>query len=225
MSEGIQTNVSHGSIAYVAMIRSGHESSLQQKITSLPACDGLSNLQFHTVKLVEGSTLLVTYDGERSAWSNLCQNGLSRLSECLELSRNGENPWQVCEALCLLRPNSAIESSHSEWHVAVTGLDLKKEVAYRTLHNNVWPGVIEAMAGAAIGRFDVFLTDWKGELYLYYLVQYTGKTYDKDMASLGDNPINQRWWSHTDPCQKPLPEAAARGDIWLEMQPVKFNNI
>ena len=32
----------------------------------------------------------------------------------------------------------------------------------------------------------------------------------------------QRWWKETDPCQEPLPAAAAQGKIWADTKEVYF---
>ena len=34
------------------------------------------------------------------------------------------------------------------------------------------------------------------------------------------DPETQRWWKETDPCQNPLPDAAARGKIWSDVTEV-----
>ena len=37
---------------------------------------------------------------------------------------------------------------------------------------------------------------------------------------LHSHPDTQRWWKDTDPCQAPLPEAAARGKLWSDAKDV-----
>jgi L-rhamnose mutarotase len=37
-----------------------------------------------------------------------------------------------------------------------------------------------------------------------------------DMKKMAADPETQRWWKETDPCQLPLPEAAAQGKIWSD---------
>jgi L-rhamnose mutarotase len=36
------------------------------------------------------------------------------------------------------------------------------------------------------------------------------------------DPETVRWWKETDPCQTPLPDAAAAGKIWADMKEVYF---
>jgi L-rhamnose mutarotase len=38
----------------------------------------------------------------------------------------------------------------------------------------------------------------------------------------GRSSADQRWWKETDPCQIPLPPAAAKGKIWTDMKEVYF---
>ena len=44
----------------------------------------------------------------------------------------------------------------------------------------------------------------------------------KGMKKMGADPEVQRWWKETDPCQLPLPTAAAKGKIWTDMKEVYF---
>jgi L-rhamnose mutarotase len=47
-------------------------------------------------------------------------------------------------------------------------------------------------------------------------VEYAGDNFDSDMARMAAEPDIQRWWKETDPCQAPLPDALAKGNIWAE---------
>ena len=42
------------------------------------------------------------------------------------------------------------------------------------------------------------------------------------MARMAADPETQRWWKETDPCQSPLPDAAAKGKIWSDTKEVYF---
>jgi L-rhamnose mutarotase len=42
------------------------------------------------------------------------------------------------------------------------------------------------------------------------------------MARMAADPETHRWWAETDPCQEPLPEAAALGKIWTEAREVFY---
>ena len=84
----------------------------------------------------------------------------------------------------------------------------EKEQEYRRLHADVWPGVLDRLTRSNIHNYSIFLRD--GVLFGYY--EYVGDDYDADMAAVRADPESQRWWTLTDPCQEPVPTAAA--DEW-----------
>jgi L-rhamnose mutarotase len=43
-----------------------------------------------------------------------------------------------------------------------------------------------------------------------------------DMKRLAADLETQRWWKETNPCQSPLPDAAAKGKIWSDTKEVYF---
>jgi hypothetical protein len=53
-------------------------------------------------------------------------------------------------------------------------------------------------------------------------LEYTGNDIDADMKKMAADPTVQRWWKATDPCQIPLPAAAAKGKIWTDMKELYF---
>ena len=48
----------------------------------------------------------------------------------------------------------------------------------------------------------------------------TGEYYAQTAEERAADPETQRWWKETDPCQVPLPDAAAQGKIWADMTEV-----
>ena len=88
---------------------------------------------------------------------------------------------------------------------------------YRTLHQTGWPGMLAAMDRANVNHFTLYLVDIGEKLYLFYYFDYVGDDFAADMAGMAKDPVTQRWWKHTDPCQIPLP--GAKG-IWTDMAPV-----
>ena len=58
--------------------------------------------------------------------------------------------------------------------------------------------------------------------YLFAYLEYTGTNFDADMKRMAADPETQRWWKETDPCQSPLPDAAAKGKIWSDTKEVYF---
>ena len=100
---------------------------------------------------------------------------------------------------------------------AITGLKPEMEMQYRTLHQTGWPGMLAAMDRANVNHFTLYLVDIGEKLYLFYYFDYVGDDFAADMAGMAKDPVTQRWWKHTDPCQIPLP--GAKG-IWTDMVPV-----
>jgi len=43
-----------------------------------------------------------------------------------------------------------------------------------------------------------------GQHYLFSYFEYTGTDFAKDMAKMAADPATQRWWTFSEPCQKPL---------------------
>ena len=98
----------------------------------------------------------------------------------------------------------------------VTGLNPEKAARYRDLHANPWPGVNRMIKACHIRNFSIYEREIDGRLYLFAYLEYVGKDFDADMKKMAADPETQRWWKETDPCQLPLPEAAARGKIWSD---------
>lgn len=99
----------------------------------------------------------------------------------------------------------------------VTGLKFEKEELYRTLHATPWPGVKRTLREANIRTYAIFLKLVGEKLYLFSYFEYVGRDFDGDMKRIGECDVTRRWWQHTDACQAPLPEAAAKGEIWAPM--------
>jgi len=104
----------------------------------------------------------------------------------------------------------------------VTGLKPEKADTYRKLHAEPWPAVNRMIHDCNIRNFSISQGEIDGKLYLFASLEYIGSDYEADMKKMADDPETQRWWKETDPCQSPLPEAAAQGKIWLEMEEVYF---
>lgn len=67
-----------------------------------------------------------------------------------------------------------------------------------------------------IKHFSIHEVEIDGNLYLIACLDYFGKDFEKDMQRMAADEETQRWWSETDPCQIPLPAAAAKGKIWSD---------
>lgn len=94
---------------------------------------------------------------------------------------------------------------------------LKPEMvdAYKHLHANTWPGVLQRISESNIRNYSIFLRD--GYLFSYY--EYIGDDYEADMAKIAADPVTQAWWKLTDPCQEPV-EGSGAGQWWADMEEV-----
>jgi L-rhamnose mutarotase len=104
----------------------------------------------------------------------------------------------------------------------VTGLKPDKAERYEYLHAHIWPGVNRMIHECHIQNFSIHECDINGQIYLFAYLEYTGTNFDADMARMAADPETQRWWKETDPCQSPLPDAAAKGKIWSDTKEVYF---
>ena len=82
----------------------------------------------------------------------------------------------------------------------VAGLKPACEPEYRQLHQNNWPGVVDAMVNAHYRNWTTFLIELDDALYLFTYAEYIGDDRAVDSAALAANPANQRWWKLTEPC-------------------------
>lgn len=105
-------------------------------------------------------------------------------------------------------------------YVWITGLRAEKAECYRKLHSNVWPGVNKMIKKCHIENYSIHEREIDGKLYLISYFEYTGSDFDADMKKMAADPETQRWWKETDPCQSPLPDAAANGKIWADTREV-----
>jgi L-rhamnose mutarotase len=107
-------------------------------------------------------------------------------------------------------------------YVWITGLKPEKAQYYEKLHANPWPGVNKMIKECHIQNFSIHEREIDGKIYLIAYLEYTGEDFDADMKKMAADPETQRWWKETDPCQSPLPDAAAKGKIWADTKEVYF---
>jgi L-rhamnose mutarotase len=104
----------------------------------------------------------------------------------------------------------------------VTGLRPEKAAYYRELHAHPWPTVNQTIKACHIRNFSIHECEIDGKLYLFAYLEYTGKNFEADMKKMAADPETQRWWKETDPCQSPLPPAAAQGKIWADTKELYY---
>lgn len=111
-------------------------------------------------------------------------------------------------------------SCRVERHAWVTGLKPEMAARYRDLHAHPWPSVNRMIKQCHIQNFSIYQSEIEGRQYLFAHLEYTGTDFDADMRAMAADPETQRWWKETDPCQIPLPAAAAAGKIWTDISEV-----
>jgi L-rhamnose mutarotase len=114
----------------------------------------------------------------------------------------------------------ATASKPPQRHAWITGLKPEKADDYRQLHAHPWPGVNRMIKNCHIQNFSIHEGAINGQLYLFAYLEYTGTNFEADMQRMAADPETQRWWKQTDPCQSPLPDAAAKGKIWSDTEEV-----
>ena len=102
----------------------------------------------------------------------------------------------------------------------VTGLKPDKIERYEYLHSHPWPAVNQMIKACHIRNYSIYEREINGQTYLFSYLEYTGTNFAGDMKMMAADPTTQNWWKETDPCQQPLPEAAARGKIWSDAKEV-----
>jgi L-rhamnose mutarotase len=124
--------------------------------------------------------------------------------------------------LVLIVSGCTAEKAAPKRYASVTGLKPEKAAYYKELHAKPWVGVMKRLKESNILNYSIHLKEIEGKLYLFSYFEYTGNDWDADMKKIAADPETQRWWKETDPCQSPLPDAAAKGKIWSDMEEVFY---
>lgn len=122
-----------------------------------------------------------------------------------------------CCSVCPCKPQPVVKRVH-----IVTGIKPEKIAYYTDLHAHPWPAVNKMIKDCHIQNFSIAMKQIGDKHYLFGYFEYVGKDMDADMKRMAADPETQRWWKETDPCQIPLPEVAAKGKIWADMEEVYF---
>lgn len=115
---------------------------------------------------------------------------------------------------------SSVSSSKMKRYASVIGLKEEKMAAYKQLHAAAWPSILKKIKECHIQNYSIYLKKIEGKNYLFSYFEYIGDDFDQDMKKMAADPETQRWWKETDPCQIPLPDAAAKGAMWSDMEEV-----
>jgi len=99
----------------------------------------------------------------------------------------------------------------------VIGIAPERVAEYRRLHAAVWPAVLERIAASGIRNYTIYLREPENLLFASW--EYHGSDLEADMAMIAADPETQRWWTFTDPCQRPL-VSREPGEHWAAMEEV-----
>ena len=95
----------------------------------------------------------------------------------------------------------------------------EKEQQYRTLHQTVWPGVVDQVVRGKIRNLNVFLVEVDDKLVEFLYLEYMGTDQEADDRMNKADPINQRWWKLTDACQQPFSDVTE--GIWAPLESIE----
>lgn len=102
----------------------------------------------------------------------------------------------------------------------VIGIKPEKIEYYKKLHAAAWPGVLKKIKECHIHNYSIYLKEVEpGKFYLFSYFEYTGKDFEADMAKMAADPLTQKWWKETDPCQIPISMHGPK-EWWSRMEEV-----
>lgn len=103
---------------------------------------------------------------------------------------------------------------------SVIGIPPENIPEYKRLHADAWPGVLKMIRQANIRNYSIYLGEVEPQKYcLFSYYEYVGDDFDADMARIGEDETTKKWWTHTDPLQKPLP-TRQDGEWWAQWREV-----
>jgi len=116
-------------------------------------------------------------------------------------------------------------SQHNDKRMGmVTGIKPEKIEYYKRLHAKAWPGVLKKLKECNIQNYSIYIQKIDNKFFLFSYFEYTGVDFEKDMKKMAADPTTQKWWKETDPTQIPLPQTAAKKQIWTNMEEVFHTN-
>ena len=111
----------------------------------------------------------------------------------------------------------------SNRHVKRVGMVIKIRPEYveqyLSLHHDAHPGVRDLLQKYYLRNFSIFMHKVGSEFFEFGYFEYTGSSFESDMAGLAAEQRNIEWLKLCDPMQIPL--EGERG--WAIMKPIFFN--
>jgi L-rhamnose mutarotase len=101
---------------------------------------------------------------------------------------------------------TAFSDPKVERYGMVIGLKPEKAEYYKKLHAEAWPRVLRKIQECNIRNYSIYLKEVEpGRIYLFSYFEYTGNDFAADMTRMAADPLTQKWWKETDPCQYAVP--------------------
>ncbi|MBX7257305.1 MAG: L-rhamnose mutarotase [Candidatus Hydrogenedentes bacterium] len=103
---------------------------------------------------------------------------------------------------------------------SVIGLKADKIDDYKKLHAAAWPEVLKMIKECNIRNYSIYLHRLDDDqYYLFSYFEYVGADFKADMAKMAADPMTQKWWKETDPCQFPI-KHRKESERWAAMEEV-----
>ena len=186
---------------------------------------GVSDLNIFVRTLDDKSMVLAYFETEQATFEGLT-TAFAGAPEIVALekmlmphprAKDGEAwlrmEWMNCLASSKVFPHDSVETQQFGF---MSGLKPEKELTYRALHQNNWPGVVDAMVNANYRNWTTFLIELDDKLFLFTTCEYIGSDLETDNGSFHLDPPTTRWWTHTEPC---LINLHGEGN-WSQMEPL-----
>jgi len=220
--------------ALIASVKPGQEAAVnaafkglaEKKTISALKRIGISNLSSYRKELNGRTWVMVYFNYEGKDYLQAAKDfesagdsvkALNKLIVPHPRAKRYDTTWLQMEWINYIR-GSLSEKETTNTLAMVTTIKPEKEKEYRVLHQSVWPGVVDQMARANNRHFSVFLVEIGETLYEFFHLEYVGTDPKKDEEMNLTDPVNIRWWKHTDACQEPLP---GEEGIWSRMEKVE----
>lgn len=94
---------------------------------------------------------------------------------------------------------------------------------YKSLHADVWPGVLAMIQRCNIRNYSIHtarLPD--GHDYLFSYFEYVGEDFAADMQKMADDEETQRWWAVCKPLLQPTTPLPP-GEVWAPLEEVFYS--
>ncbi len=121
-------------------------------------------------------------------------------------------------AVCIM--TSGCAQQKIQRYGSVIGIKPESIEEYKSLHANVWAGVLKKIKECNIRNYTIYLGELEqGKYYLFSYFEYTGDDFEMDMVKMAADETTQKWWRHTDPLQVPIPNRK-ENQWWAKMEEV-----